>query len=153
MKKIFLFLVFVSLGILSSCSSDDGGGSGGGSGSGNKINMKINGTQKSFTSVDVESIYNPVDDYTDLEVTATISGSTPIILEMSLEKDNTDAGSVYWFQYIENGTYYQPSDSFTISITQNSDNKLIGSFSGTLTDSGDPMNTIAVTEGTFNIKY
>ncbi|WP_313807301.1 hypothetical protein [Flavobacterium sp.] len=146
MKKIFLLLTFISLGILSSCSSDDGGSGGG---SGDSMKMKINGTQKSFTSVDVDSMVYP--DYTDLEVTATIAGSPPTTIEMNLEKDSMEG--VYFFQYSDAGVYYETTESFSVIITQNSDNKLKGTFSGTLVDSGNPANTIVITEGSFNITY
>lgn len=150
MKKIILLLTVFSLGIFSACSSDDGGSEGSPAPE-DTISMKINGTQKSFTSVNVVPIVFV--DYTDLDVTATIAGSPPTTIEMSLEKDNMEAGSVYFFQYSDGEIYYQPSETFSVVLTQNSENKLKGTFSGTLVDSGNPINTIAVTEGTFDIKY
>lgn len=151
MKKIILFLTILSLGVFSSCSSDDGNsGESPSPTPQSTVTTKINGVQKNFSTIQVVPVVYT--DYTDLEVTATLTGSSPATLEMNLEKDSPDS-SVYFFQYTENGIFYQPSESFTVIITQNSDNKLKGSFSGTLIDTGDPMNTIAVTEGTFDIKY
>lgn len=154
MKKIILFLTILSLGVFLSCSSDDGNsGESPSPTPQSTVTTKINGVQKNFSTIQVDPVYHPVEDYTDLEVTATIAGSSPTTFEMNLEKDNADPSSIYFLQYTENGVFYQPSESFTVIITQNSDNKLKGSFSGTLIDTGDPMNTIAVTEGTFDIKY
>jgi len=151
MKKIILFLTILSLGVFLSCSSDDGNsGESPSPTPQSTVTTKINGVQKNFSTIQVVPVVYT--DYTDLEVTATLTGSSPATLEMNLEKDSPDS-SVYFFQYTENGIFYQPSESFTVIITQNSDNKLKGSFSGTLIDTGDPMNTIAVTEGTFDIKY
>jgi len=150
MKKIILFLAFLSLGIFLSCSSDDGN-SGESPAPQNTFTTKINGVQKNFSNVQVVPVVYT--DYTDLDVTATIAGSPPTTLEMSLEKDNAEAGSVYWFQYSENGVFYQLTEAFSVIITQNSDNKLKGTFSGTLADPDDPMNTITVTDGVFDIKY
>ncbi|MBP8066800.1 MAG: hypothetical protein KAY31_04955 [Flavobacterium sp.] len=151
MKKIILFLTILSLGVFLSCSSDDGNsGESPSPTPQSTVTTKINGVQKNFSTIQVVPVVYT--DYTDLEVTATLTGSSPATLEMNLEKDSPDS-SVYFFQYTENGIFYQPSESFAVIITQNSDNKLKGSFSGTLIDTGDPMNTIAVTEGTFDIKY
>lgn len=152
MKKIILFLAFLSLGIFLSCSSDDGN-SGESPAPQNTFTTKINGVQKNFSSIQVVPVYDPVEDYTDLEVTATIAGSPPTTLEMSLEKDNAEAGSVYYFAYTENDISYESTETFSVILTQNSDNKLKGTFSGTLADPDDPMNTITVTDGVFDIKY
>lgn len=150
MKKILLFLTFVSLGIIAACSSDDGNSNENPSPTPQStFTTKINGVQKNFSTIQVVPVVYI--DYTDLEVTATITGSSPATLEMNLEKDSMEG--VYFFQYTENGIYYQPSESFSVIVTQNSENKLKGTFSGTLIDSGNPMNTIAVTDGTFDIKY
>lgn len=151
MKKIILFLTFASLGIVASCSSDDGNsGESPSPTPQSTVTTKINGVQKNFSTIQVVPVVYP--DYTDLEVTATLTGSSPATLEMNLEKDSPDS-IVYFFQYTENGIFYQPSESFSVIITENANNKLKGSFSGTLIDTGDPMNTIAVTEGAFDIKY
>ena len=150
MKNIFLLLAITLLIVTPSCSNDDDGNS---NNSSNKsISAKINGVEKKFKTIQVDPVVYP--DYTDLVVTGTITGTSPSTIEMSLEKDNIDA-DVYFFQYSENGVYYQnliPA-SFSVTLTQNSDNRLKGTFSGTLVNSTDPMNTIAVTEGVFDIKY
>ena len=110
MKKIILFLAFLSLGIFLSCSSDDGN-SGESPAPQNTFTTKINGVQKNFSNVQVVPVVYP--DYTDLDVTATIAGSPPTTLVMSLEKDNAEAGSVYYFAYTENDISYESTETFS----------------------------------------
>ena len=152
MKKLFLFLAASTLA-LTSCSSDDDGGSS----IGGTITVTIDGQAKTFNSVVVdEEVYDAgtADEYTDLTVTGVIGTSTNEIITFYLEKGDLGSNAIYYFYYTKNGvTYYSTGISSNVT-TNNDSKKLIGNFSGTMSDvSGSGNNDAVFTNGSFNIQY
>lgn len=149
MKKIILFSVMLSFSLFSSCSNDND--------SNDSIptpedvfTAKINGVQKNFTVTNVDVM--EYEDYTDVEITAQLSGDPASTFELNLTRDN---GEVFFVQYSEIGNYYQPSplESFSVTIGENTTSKLKGTFSGTMQHTVNIIEPVTVTNGTFEIYY
>jgi hypothetical protein len=149
MKKIILFLAILSVSFFSSCSNDEDSNDTTPTPE-DAFSAKINGVQKNFTVTNVDVI--EYEGYTDVEITAHISGDPTNIFELNLTRDS---GEVFFVQYSEVGNYYQPSpmENFTVSIGENTTNKLKGTFSGTMLETSDTSNVLTVTNGAFDIYY
>ncbi|ESU26623.1 hypothetical protein FLJC2902T_25970 [Flavobacterium limnosediminis JC2902] len=147
MKKIILFLAILSVSFFSSCSKDDDSNNSTPTPEG-FVSAKINGVQKNFTVIDVDVIEYP--EYTDVEITAHLNNDPSNTFELNLTRDS---GEIYFVQYSEIENYYQPSETFTITINENTTNKLKGTLTGTMNHSFNILEPITVTEGTFDINY
>ncbi|WP_395045604.1 hypothetical protein [Flavobacterium sp.] len=153
MKKLFLFITVSVLTLsISSCSKDDATPSIGGT-----VTLKINGTAKTFNTVVVdEQVYEAgtVDEYTELTVTAAIGSSTTEIITFYVDQEDLGSGAINGFSYSNGSTLYTSfSSTLNTNVTTNSTGKkLAGNFSGTLTDF-NTGNSVAITEGSFNIQY
>ena len=133
---------------LNSCSSSDSGSSS----PGGTVTVKINGVSKTFTTtvVDVEVYEDGTpDEYTELTVTATIGTSTTEIITFVMEKGGLGSDAIYEFYYIKDGAFC-PGNLATNVTTNNTGKKLIGSFSGAVSDG---TTDYTFTEGTFNVQY
>ena len=147
MKKIILFLALLSFSCFSSCSNDEDNND---STPENTFSAKINGVQRNFTVTKVDVM--EYEDYTDIEITAQLSDDPTNTFELNLTKDS---GELYFAQYSETGNYYQPLplEAFTVTIGENTTNKLKGAFSGTMQETSDPSNTVTVTDGNFDVHF
>jgi len=149
MKKLILFLAMLSFSLFSSCSNNDDSNDTTPTPD-DVFTAKINGVQKNFTVTNVAVI--EYEGYTDIEITAKMSGDPTNTFELNLTRDS---GEVFFVQYSEIGNYYQPSplESFSVNIGENTANKLKGTFSGTMLETSDASNTVTVTNGAFDIYY
>lgn len=132
---------------LNSCSKDDNSDP-----TGNSVTMKVGGVEKTFNTVVVNQI--PYEDYIDLIITASNNGSTTEFVTFGISKDDIGAGHSWGFEYTLNGMLYSEGEAVsTVSsnATTNSDNKLIGTFSGTVTSSENV--SLDLTQGSFDITY
>lgn len=132
---------------LNSCSKDDNS-----TPTGNSVTMKVGGVEKTFNTVVVNQV--PYDDYIDLIITASNNGSTTEFVSFGISKGDTGAGHSWGFEYTLNGMLYSEGEAIsTVSsnATTNSDNKLIGTFSGTVTSSENV--SLDLTQGSFDITY
>lgn len=156
MKKIFLFIATATLAFsMNSCSSDDNSDSNGGNTTvGGTITAKIDGVQKTFNNVIVNTTNFTEDgeNYTFLDITATIGNSASEIITFSTIKGRVGADAIRDFNYTKNDNFFYSNPMTTIMQTNSDSKKLKGIFSGTLTNTsgGSP---IAVTEGSFDIQY
>lgn len=149
MKKLFLFLAASTLA-LTSCSSDDSDGAP------QSFTVTVNGTAKTFNTIVVDEEVEGEDVY--LTVTA-LNPSNPneFILFQTYEGD-LGADAVYYFTYSSGGvTYnnYSGTSNFNIVLTQNSNNRMKGTFSGTLSGYNSNFEEISVTttNGAFDFGY
>lgn len=145
-NKIILFLSFALLGV-SSCSSDDD------KSEVNFIRAKFDGVEQKFNiiSVDIVPETDPITNisYEDIYITATMSGDSSKTFELRSEYDST--GDIIWGIYYTNeGTYYE-NDTETSNVTDNSNGRYKGTFSGSLITEGG--GTMMITEGSFDIIY
>lgn len=145
-NKLLLILSFALLGIYS-CTSDDD------KAEVNFIRAKFNGVEQKFNIISVDMV--PETDpetnisYNDIYVTATINGDNTKTLELRSELDVT--GDIIWgIYYIVDGTYYL-NDAQSSNVTENSNGRYKGSFSGSLSSEGG--GTVMITEGSFDIVY
>ena len=151
MKKLFLFLAATTLA-LTSCSSDDDGGS-----AAQSFKFTINGTEKTFSSIvvneDVEG------DYTLLTITALNTNNPSENISFYVEKGDVGADVAWNFDYTAGGVSYDnynEGSNFNIVITQNSNNRLKGTFSGILSgydSNAEEMVTTQLTGGSFDFGY
>lgn len=141
----------LSFGFFSSCSNDDDSNDTSPTPTPEDVfTAKINGVQKNFTVTNVAVMVYA--EYTDVEITAQLSGDPTTTFELNLTRDS---GEVYFAQYSEIGNYYQPAplESFSLTIGENTAKKLKGTFSGTMQHTVNIIEPVSVTDGTFDIYY
>lgn len=145
MKNLFLFLLATSLTI-TSCSSDDN------SDSSNVVKAKINGVSKTFSTIAVtEQEYTDGGfTYTDVTVTAALSNEPTKLFQFVVEKGITGTEASWYFIYNDNDVFYEKIPGFTTTVTESTETKLKGTFSGSMSDG---TQSIVVTNGSFNITY
>lgn len=153
MKKIiYAFTLLFTVSLFTSCSddNDDGGNNPIVHNATGTLTLKINGEARTFGSLNVtEERYQ---NYTDLVLRGTQTDDNTKNIRIALGKNKLGSDSVYFIQYINNGTHYQMgSTDITADITESNDSKIIGTFSGTLTTIN--MDGLDVTEGEMNISY
>lgn len=153
MKKLFLFLAASTLA-LSSCSSDDDGGS-----QVNHITLTMNNQTKVFNIVDVDEEVHfggSSEEYTELTVTGIISSNPTEFVKFYINKGDTGIDAISYLSYV-NGSYDYYSDgtqtTFTSNVTTNNNSKkLVGTMSGDI--QGPASGGIAtISSGSFNIQY
>lgn len=162
MKKLFLFLSLATLSVgLNSCSKDDSSDSNNNA-TPSAVQVTINGTSKTFNTIVVDQDNYTLEGqtYTDLNVTASINNSATEMITFSIQKGDVGADAIYNFEYVKDGKTYNSynSEGFSFStITQtNSNNKIVGTFSGGLSSWNNETGVydVATTSaGTFNITY
>ena len=160
MKKFILGLfVLTSLSLTTACSSDDDNDGGSQSG---ELTVTIDGQAITFNSIIVdEDIYTEDGvTYTELDVTATVSGNTNRIVEFGLESGDTGADALYYFYYTVDGEeyYYNYDGGFNAVVSVNNGSSLAMTFSGSLTggeynqETGE-YNTITFQNGSISVNY
>ena len=114
------------------------------------MSAKINGAEKKFKNAIVtEEVY---DEYTDFIVTAAQTDDATKVLSISLGKDSTGSDSVYFIQYTDGENFYQASEgSITTNITESSNTKIKGTFSGIITS--ESAATVTITNGVINVNH
>ena len=141
-----LFLISMTF----SCSSDDD------KSSGNFIKARFNNSNIEFKITSVEELgpYT-VDGYTyfDIKVNAEAKNDPNKTLIISSEKGVVGANLIWRFDYYDESLFYSKVDGlFSTNITENSTNKYVGTFSGTIRTS-DGSNVITLSNGVFNVSY
>jgi hypothetical protein len=130
--------------ICASCTKSDGHDSS------RTLSAKIDGTIKYFKDITVEEDVNP--DYTDFIITGKQADDPSKVIILRMEKGVTGTQSMYYIQYFNNSDYFDSVTSgLNANISENSDIKLIATFSSNL-DDGDG-NVVQVTQGILNINF
>lgn len=155
MKKLFLYILTVSLLVANfSCADDD---------STNPVNspaeilsMKVNGVQKSFNTFNVEDNSNGTLNW--VSVQGSQSGNASEIVNFQIDGNGTiGAGAFTSFDYnVGNKTYANAYETgeFAMNVEINSNSRLKGTFSGLLNyfnTNTQQVETVSVTEGSFDI--
>ncbi|MBC8884425.1 hypothetical protein H9X57_16765 [Flavobacterium piscinae] len=92
-------------------------------------------------------------EWTDIRILGYNSENTLNIIEFIAEEGLVGAESIWRFNITINGfTYMQNNSAFTTLVTESTENKLIGTFSGILTEPNNGQ-TISITNGSFNIEH
>jgi hypothetical protein len=164
LKQFMLLIMTVSLFTLTSCSTDDDGGSGGNAGAGT-MTAKVDGT--TVTSIDLASQATLVTATSSLILQGTNSeGRGYVITINGYEGVGTyeiDGGSLALSTaiYIETDIAnpantqswlapYEAAVNGTVSVSEESDNNVKGTFEFTGQNAND-MSLKAITEGSFNL--
>jgi hypothetical protein len=163
MKNLFLFVAVATMAVFSSCSSDDDKKEDQPVAS--ELKVTINGTQKTFNSIQVNRQESGYGDYY-LNVTASINNSPNEVISFLVEEGAVGADALipYNFTYTFNNKSYNSYNSIgggsnlsSIIQTNNaSTKKLAGTFTGTVYHNNNSTNTtesLNLTNGSFNISY
>jgi hypothetical protein len=114
------------------------------------LTLKINDEFRSFGSLNVTE--EKYENYSDLVIKGTQTDDNTKTIRIALGKNKLGSDSVYFVQYINNGTHYQMgSIDITADITESNDTKVIGTFSGIVTR--HTSDALTITEGIINILY
>ena len=155
MKKIYVLMLVAILAFsLNFCSNHDTATTPPAPTIANSVSMKVGGTIKTFNTVTVTQIPYTANgmNFVDLEITASNDGSTKEFLVFYIAKGNLGQDVSWDFNYTLNDVpYAQVGTSIGSEATVNSDNKLKGTFSGTVTSSTDV--NLELTQGSFDITY
>lgn len=150
MRRIFLFMLMTALLLsFNSCSDSESNPL---ISSGNTITMKVGGELKTFNTVVVSQV--PYDSYVDLIITASNSGNPTDFVKFGLGKGDIGEGHSWGFEYSVNGTsFFESGETSKVNsnITTNGDNKLTGTFSGSVTSVENVR--LELTQGSFDITY
>lgn len=145
MKNLFFFLA-LSVLTLASCSSDVGGRRL------QNFSFTVNGVQKTFKILEVEQFEGNEEIY--LKVKACDIGNPSELIVFELLEGDLGQGAVFSFKYTLNNITYFNNHNFTIDISQNSNNRLKGTFTGTLIQFMNPENLqIFLSDGHFDFSY
>lgn len=114
------------------------------------VTLKINDEFREFGSLTVtKEIYNG---YSDLVIRGTQLNDQTKSIRIALGKNKLGSDSVYFVQYINNGTHYQMgSADITADITESNASAVIGTFSGIVKRQN--LDALTITEGIVNILY
>lgn len=152
MKKTFLFFTLFVFAFLLSCDSKDNDDSQ----STNFLKATINGTEIVFDTFSVEKTDYPDDGYSDIQVTATKSSDPTKKIILELEHLAIGTEPCFEFQYIDEDKYYiinpRENTSLVIDVTENTTNKLKGTFSGTVAEY-EGSGSVEISAGSFDIVY
>jgi len=152
MKNIALFISFMTMGItLNSCSDHSVETV---NNVPDKVILTIDGTEKIFTDVSVtESTYTNADqNIPTYNILATNGNDNGEFVAFQIGRDYTGTDGLYEFIYTTATGSKTISDNFSFNISQNSNNRLQGNFSGPLFDNAEAETPSAtVTGGSFDI--
>jgi hypothetical protein len=114
------------------------------------VTLKINDEFREFGSLTVtKEIYNG---YSDLVIRGTQLNDQTKSIRIALGKNKLGSDSVYFVQYINNGTHYQMgSADITADIIESNASAVIGTFSGIVKRQN--LDALTITEGIVNILY
>jgi len=150
MKKVFLFIAAAALTLsLNSCSKDAVVSTIEAVVTNGTLNFKINGTAKTFKTVNGNNTSSGITILATNGTTETATFSTT-----GYDKTGADVYDKVSFIYKLGDVYYNDTNSnLTFNVTENSSTTktLKGTFSGTVLDGDGASHTI--TEGTFDLKY
>ena len=158
MKKLFLFLAVAALGF-TSCSDDDDNNNPTYT-TGGTVTMKINGVQKTYTTISVDrELYTgetPGDDEYLLSVTASENGSATEFVTFDIWENSNGAGGIDWITYVTDGDNYSQWGNFNSNVLASNNHELGANFSGEMIIGYDENNDLVVdeiTEGSINVTY
>ena len=150
MKKVFLFIAAAALSFsLNSCSKDAVVSTVEAIVTNGTLNFKIDGTAKSFKTVNSKTTDSGITILATNGVDETATFGTT-----GFDKTGADVYDKVSFMYKLGDVYYNDTNSnLTFDVTENSskDKTLKGTFSGTVLDNKGASHNI--TGGTFNLKY
>lgn len=147
MKKLLLFSALLLVFVFPSCSSDSDGASQ------SKVTARIDGVDHTFNTVNVNLIDYPEEGYTDVEVTASKDNNPDLRISFVVERHVLGLEASWFFGYFLNETFYPKMDGFQVSVTENTDNKLKGTFAGQVQADVEPFDIVDIENGTFDIVY
>lgn len=157
MKKLFLFTCLSALALSFNSCSDDDNKSNETDGTSGTVTLKVDGVAKTYNTITVneESDTYEGETYNWLTVTASPEGSASEFVTIEIEKDAVGADAADYFEYVENNrSFTMDWDTFNINTLTNNNDKLKGTFAGTVSYwDNDTQETVTktVTEGTFDI--
>lgn len=147
MKKLLLAFLALATLTFSSCSDDDTPAAPRLS----KVMATINGTPLIFDYVTVER--QQYDGYADLNVVATTEADPDNWIKFTFQEGVTGT-DVFWFDfaYYIDFIWYEKTGDVNLVVTENNENRLQGTFSGTVEHWDPNVNEpITITNGTFDI--
>ena len=155
MKKILLFFVVVSMGLIS-CSSDDNSGE-----MNANLTVTIDGERKVFNTIVVDAYDNPEGEFSFRSVTATINNDPTELITFSISNFSKGSGAMQDIQYILNGGSYSLMSNeanFSSVVEESKEGRMKGVFTGALTkidfvDNEFETIKVTLTEGSFDINY
>lgn len=125
----------------------------------NFVKMTIGGTQYTFDHfvVETQTVTEPDFSYVDLKVIGTMANDDTKEIIFNLEQDVTGSETIYYFYFRDNEVEYEydaevPNPAFATNVDINANRRIIGTFSGTLSNFDNTAN-VAVQNGSFDVTY
>lgn len=149
MKKILLSCCLLLAIAFSGCSSDDSGSDR------SVVTAKIGGVDYIFNTINVDQeTYTEGDyTYTDVIVTASINNNPDRRISFVIEEGVVGLEASWYFAYFNNEMAHPKMDGFQTSVTENTGNKIVGTFAGQVQADTEPFDVVPVQNGTFTIRY
>jgi hypothetical protein len=149
MKKSLLFTLSAAALLFVSCSKDDS------SPKNSVVTAKIDGVEKTFNTIHVETQDYTENDasWTDVTLTASIDNDPSLRISFITERYAVGLDASWYFAYFLDDTAFPKEPGFQVSVTENTSHTLKGTFAGQVR-SDDGTNVVTNIEaGTFNIYY
>lgn len=155
MRNILLIIPILFLFTVSSCSDNDDDIPS--TVESNTVSATINGEIVKFENLVItKQPYSNLEtgfEWTDIKVLGYNTQNELNAIEFIAEEGLMGAESIWRFNITINGfTYVQDNSAFTTLVTESTENKLKGTFSGVLTEPNNGQ-TINVSNGTFNLEH
>jgi hypothetical protein len=149
MRRLLLIGTLMLILIFPSCSSD------GSDPEPDVVTARINGVDYIFNTVNVDTETYTEDDitYTDVIVTASINANPDNRISFIVEQGVLGLDASWYFTYFLNETAHLKMDGFQTSVTENTQNRLVGTFAGQVQADEAPFEIIDIENGTFDITY
>ena len=148
MKRVLLLGTLLLILIFPSCSSDSDAQP-------SVVTARINGVDHIFNTVNVDTQTFTEDDvtYTDVIVTASIDNNPNNRISFIVERGVLGLDASWYFAYFLDETAHPSIDGFQTSVTENTNNRLVGTFAGQVQADEEPFEIIDIENGTFDINY
>lgn len=149
MKKLLIFSTLLLVLVSPSCSSDSSGSHQ------DVVTARINGVDHIFNTVNVDTETYTEEDitYTDVIVTASIDNNPNKRISFIVEQGVLGLDASWYFAYFLDETFHPKMDGFQVSVTENTQNRLVGTFAGQVQADVEPFEIYTLENGTFNITY
>ena len=121
------------------------------------ISVEIDGVTKNFNNVIVNSVFNNPSKSTRVEInTINSKPKESIFISFIITDNSADLYAINYINDIYEYTYLDPISYVNSNIISNTQNNIIGTFSGTLSGNipeGINPKSVQLTNGNFNIQY
>src|SRR6478672_3671967 len=138
MKKILLYSTLLLVLIFPSCSDSSDGDT-----PASTVTAKIDGVDYTFNTINVDT--ETFEGYTDVIITASINSNPNNRISFIVEQGQLGLDASYYFSYFFNETAHPKTENFQTNVTESTNHRVVGTFSGDVQADEAPFDTLEIT--------